>query len=201
MEINKKTIVIVGSILITIIIVVGSIVTITRINKNKEDTPSKPQTELSANQEIENNKVEYSIYEEVNKRLEEEESSRIKEVIETDEDTGEILGVTESGETAVIQKPQDIPSDYEGLSEDELLQNVLNIVNQPSQPQDNTQDTTPTTPEQPIKNDEPAQGPVENNSTDNSANQDLINSMFGDFEDQAGQGGSDGGVNSDVTFG
>lgn len=147
---TKKTIVIIGTVLITIIVIIGSIITITKIKK--DDGVDPYQTNIPAASEVINaespeNKV---IPEEQVAALDKifDTSGQITEVIEVDPDTGDVTGLTASGEVAVEEKPTLPPA----MPDDEFIEAFMTVDPAPA--------PAPTPEPEPVPEPKPVPAPV-----------------------------------------
>lgn len=95
-----------------------------------------------------------------NEYFEQEKQSEIKEVIENDEETGAIIGKTESGEIAVVEKPEVI--DFDTFDEDAFWDSLMEPEDEePEQPPVPVETPKPVETQKPVETPKP----VENQQT------------------------------------
>ena len=216
MKNGKKTIVIVGTLLITIIVIVGSVVIITKINKNDiQDNPMSPVVEkVVTEKEAETIDIKLDIYDQLVNGI--TRPPEVDEVLDTNEETGETMFVTTDGDVALVTKPEeDTRTDEEILAD---LDNIWYEVNGVSKDEENVEDvgsdnqvaadnnTSNTEITNPQKNEETKNEQNTNPTTQND-NSDYPEYMkdwdWGEIEtpeDQKGKGSVGEDINSDVTF-
>ena len=145
---------------LTMLIIVAQITGCSPLNSKEaaeiaEETPEivVEQDDLDEVQRI------HDLLNQENEYFEQEKQSEIKEIIEKDEETGAIVGKTESGEIAVVEKPEVI--DFDTFDEDAFWDSLMEPEDEePEQPPVPVETPKPVETTKPVVNQQ-TQQPVD----------------------------------------